>query len=162
MAEIRKYPDECLATKCEVVKFPDDLLNDVISDMMEHVDQDDVAGIAAPQLGVLKRVIMCKLSSGITLMINPEITFRSSEKAMSNEGCLSVPNLRCSIERNSEIVVKYDDLTCERGKSLQLQDQDAFIVQHELDHLDGTLLFQRMPRASRRSIEAQLKKATRK
>lgn len=100
-------------------------------------------GLAAPQVDVLKRVIVILLNQQtdqevILPMINPEIVFHSELTKIDTEGCLSVPDYFDEVERYAEIVVKFLDKKG-REQMLKLTDLNARVVQHEIDHLDGIL-----------------------
>ncbi len=96
-------------------------------------------GLAAPQIGESLRICIGKVNGKDTPLINPEITWKSEEKALDEEGCLSLPNVWLPIPRHTEIVVTYLD---EKGQAQErrLKDFDARVVQHETDHLDGILI----------------------
>lgn len=108
----------------------------------------DALGLAAPQVGSLKRMFLANLSFGKFVFINPEITYRSPDKSPSIEACLSLPGIfRCvkrhmTIEVKSPLVLEFDGSRCEEIKDFKIKckGMDAFIVQHENDHLDGILI----------------------
>lgn len=130
--KIIKYPDARLRVK----SFKDGNNPKLIADMKETVMAYDGIGISAIQIGVPAKIcIVFDL-----VMINPEVVFRSEEKEMSTEGCLSLPKrLKREVERNKEIEVRYFDEMMEQKKEL-FSGLEAKIVQHELDHLDGKLI----------------------
>ncbi len=110
----------------------------LIKDMQETLEGKGV-GLAAPQVGVSLRLCIAALEGKVTPLINPLITSRGAEKAMDQEGCLSLPETWVLVPRPVEIVVKYMDA---RGisKEKKLSGFDARVVQHEVDHLDGRLI----------------------
>ena len=131
------------------------LSNEIIHEVSEQVtDSDDVytliqelkdnltptaVGIAAPQIGVLKRVILCKINGKWIHMINPTWINRGNEKRLSKEGCLSFPGKLVKKQRYYRICVTYlDELL--HPQEMKLLSLAAYIVQHECDHLDGVTI----------------------
>lgn len=109
------------------------------ADMKETLAKEDGLGLAAPQVGQNVRVIVVKIESTYVPMINPEITRKSAETDVREEGCLSLPKTYCEIERAKEITVKFQDLKG-GGQVLKLEDLPARVAQHEVDHLEGVLI----------------------
>lgn len=137
----------------EVTEFSTPELKNLIQDLWDTMDAEDGAGIAAPQIGVLKRVVIFGMQDNPrypdrepvpnTLLINPIIEPLSDEINDGWEGCLSVPGLRGLVPRYSR--VRYHGFD-ERGRKIQCE-VDGFharVVQHECDHLDGILYPQRI------------------
>ncbi len=114
-------------------------IQELMKDMAETCVTADGQGLAAPQVGVSERVIIAVIGDRLVPMVNPEITWRSGEGAIDEEGCLSLPDTYVSVTRDTGIGVRYLDM---RGKEqeLRLADMDARVVQHEVDHLDGVLI----------------------
>ena len=115
----------------------------LIKDMEITMEKGHGCGLAAPQVGVLKRLIVVLLNQQtdqevILPMINPEIVFHSEATDVDTEGCLSVPDFFDEVERFSDIVIKFLDKKG-REQILKLSDLNARVVQHEIDHLDGIL-----------------------
>lgn len=96
-------------------------------------------GLAAPQIGKSIRVCIAMIGKRLTPLINPQITWRSTEKNVDYEGCLSLPEVWLPIPRSNAIDLRYLDA---RGKPQErrLKDFDARVVQHEVDHLEGILI----------------------
>ncbi len=111
----------------------------LIKDMLAAMEEANGVGLAAPQVGETVRVCIALVGGKITPLINPEITWKSKETAIDEEGCLSLPNVWLPIVRSTGITVTYLD---EKGKEQErkLQDFDARVVQHEVDHLEGVLI----------------------
>ena len=108
---------------------------------------DHALGLAAPQIGIHKRIFLANLFSGLYAFINPEITWKSSEKVPSEESCLSLPDIYRCIERHSRVSIScYQLINMTTGdlivepEPMLLKDRDSFIVQHENDHLNGVLI----------------------
>lgn len=96
-------------------------------------------GLAAPQVGHNLRIIAARLSTGIEVMFNPEITRRGRDLVTEDEGCLSIPGLVYPVERNRVITVKWTD-EASQVHERKFTAKDARILQHEIDHLDGKLI----------------------
>ncbi|MBM3231205.1 peptide deformylase [Candidatus Peregrinibacteria bacterium] len=111
----------------------------LIKDLRSTVKKAEGLGIAAPQVGVSLRVCLANINGKMTPLINPDITWKSEETMMMQEGCLSLPGVDVDVRRAVEIAVVYLD---EKGKEQErrLHDLDARVVQHETDHLDGILI----------------------
>ncbi len=114
-------------------------LLDLISDMRESMVEARGVGIAAPQVWRSERVCLVSIDGNTIALINPQITWRSEELAVDEEGCLSLPHIWVQVPRSVEIQLTYLD---ERGKlrEKRLKAFDARVVQHELDHLEGVLI----------------------
>jgi len=147
--QIEKGEDNpILRAKSGKVKKLDKKLIKFIDEMREVMLKEDGVGLAAPQVGVNKRIIICcfNVSSDnqtVVEMINPEILSTSKNMEIEEEGCLSLPGRFENVARSKSIVVKY---TSKKGKdhTLKLEGMNARIVQHETDHLDGILFIDRM------------------
>ncbi|MDD4319251.1 MAG: peptide deformylase [Candidatus Peribacteraceae bacterium] len=111
----------------------------LLRDMADSMTKEEGAGIAAPQVGVNVRVCIAVIDEKARALINPDITWKSDELTLDEEGCLSLPGLQVTVPRAREITVKYLDL---QGKEQErrLADFNARVVQHEVDHLDGVLI----------------------
>jgi peptide deformylase len=146
--DILKMGNPDLLKVSEPVDFEKDDLTTLIEDMKETMKANDGAGLAAPQIGVFKRLVIFGFDTNdrypeadsvpFTVLINPIITPLSDEKENGWEGCLSVPGLRGVVPRLTHI--KYEGYDAE-GKKIEREVEDfhARVVQHECDHLDGIL-----------------------
>lgn len=112
---------------------------ELLSDMEQTTIAAKGAGLAAPQVGRTERVCIAMINKNLTALVNPQIIFRSEEKEVAEEGCLSLPDVWMHVPRSLEIVLSYTDV---RGKHIErrLIGWDARVVQHEVDHLDGVLI----------------------
>lgn len=121
----------------EVTEF-DKRLCELIEDMTETMINSDGIGIAAPQIGILKRVVICNIDDKIYELVNPKIIKVSDETAEDVEGCLSVPGKRGYVVRPQQVTVKAQDKT---GKTIMVTGKGygARVLCHEIDHLDGIL-----------------------
>ncbi len=136
---VRLETDEILRKKSKVVDVVDDKIRELVDDMIETMHQKDGVGLAAPQVGVLKRVVVIDLydDKGPYVLINPEIIKEKGEQEVE-EGCLSFPNKFAKIIRPAEVTVKALDRS---GKEYKLKGKGllAQAISHELDHLEGIL-----------------------
>lgn len=145
--EIRKYPDEVLRKKALPVENIDKDLQRLIDNMTETMYAAPGIGLAAPQVGVSKRLVVIDVSTKeekhpLIVLINPEI-IEADSFIDSEEGCLSVPGYTSTIKRAGWVVVKGLD---RNGKPVQIEGTGllARALQHEIDHLDGVLFVDRM------------------
>lgn len=160
--DIKKFPDETLRKKNETVTVIDDSIKQLIADMLETMRNAKGVGLAAPQVGVNKRVIIVDTSAGETpsslyKMINPEILQLSGEPDVSEEGCLSVPGEYELVARPSNAVVKYLD---ENGVE-HTREVEGFLaraIQHEIDHLNGVLFIDRISMSKRETLKKRIRK----
>jgi peptide deformylase len=159
LAQIRQYPDAVLRMRArEVERFDDDLAR--LADRMAHLMHDARGvGLAATQVGVLQRLFVFHAAEDedITVIVNPEITDRTEETEVADEGCLSLQGVLVPVERAIAVTVEGQDV---RGEPLRLEldEMDARVVQHELDHLDGVLMLERTNDESRREALATLRR----
>ncbi len=135
---IRTDEDPILRKKSRTVEKFDDRLKTLIEDMYETMDNAQGVGLAAPQIGILKRLIVIDDNEQTrTALINPEIVEKDGSE-VSYEACLSVPEKQGEVERATHIVVDYVDADNNK-KQLEAKDMLARILQHEIDHLNGVL-----------------------
>ena len=149
---IRVYPDPILKQVAEPVEEIDESIVAVVQDLVDTMlDAGHSVGVAAPQIGVLQRVMVVDVSSsklgrdnnhGLLEMVNPEIVERSGSKMM-REGCMSVPDYTGNVTRAEHIVIEFTN----RNGQLRVIEANGFeavAIQHELDHLDGLLFLDRV------------------
>lgn len=161
---IRLFPDEVLRVRCEPVDRFDDELAGLVADLVETMHAAPGVGLAAPQVGVTKRVFVVDLSVGedpeqVHVFVNPRILEEEGEVA-DFEGCLSIPDLSEKVERPERVVVEARDL---HGETFRLEAGDwlARAICHENDHLDGILFVDRLRGLRREKARRQLKKMIR-
>lgn len=130
--------EHLLRRKSKEVSCFDQKLKELVDDMKETMANADGAGLAAPQIGILKRVIICSLNNKVVELINPRIIKQSKEKVEDIEGCLSVPSKRGYVERPFEVTVIAQDVN---GNKVEVTGKEygARVLCHEIDHLDGVL-----------------------
>jgi peptide deformylase len=166
LAQIRQFPDPVLRMQArEVEGFDDDLAR--LAERMEHlVREANGIGLAATQVGVVRRVFVFRRTSEgdeekaeadeTIAVVNPRIVEKSAEVATEDEGCLSLQGVRVPVERPTEITLEARD---PRGSQLRLELEgvEARVAQHELDHLDGVLILDRTTPDARREAMAVLR-----
>ena len=141
LRQIREVGDEILRKKSKEVDVVDDKIRELLQDMYETMKHaKDGVGLAAPQVGILKRLIVIDLSEegdGLYKLVNPVIVKEKGEQ-VCREGCLSVPGLLGDVTRPKEVVVEALD---ENGKKIRIKASDllAVVLSHEIDHLNGVL-----------------------
>lgn len=150
--EIRKIGDPVLREKSKKVEKMDNKLASLVKDMVDTLKEQGAVGLAAPQIGITRRVIIISLDDKIKIFINPEIEVLDKRNIESNEGCLSIYSIKdFNVNRFSKVKVKAKDL---KGNDVTLVAEDllARIFQHEIDHLNGILYIDRLDRKSRREL----------
>ncbi|MBO8158519.1 peptide deformylase [Thermosyntropha sp.] len=130
-------PNEVLRTKAkEVTRINDGLLR-LLENMKDTMYEFDGIGLAAPQIGVLKRVIVVDPGDNYMELINPEIIYKEGEQT-GREGCLSIPGVYGKVSRAKKVIVKALNRHNETI-TVEAEDLLARVLQHEIDHLDGIL-----------------------
>lgn len=137
--DLRLWPDEILKKKCAPVK-DFSKLEKIIPLFYESMLENSAIGIAAPQLGISERFFIAKIDGNPKVFVNPEIE-DSSGFIRYSEGCLSLPGLNVLTLRRDYIHVKFYD-EYNKLKSKILSGKDSVVFQHELDHLNGEMMFQ--------------------
>ncbi|ACA54995.1 peptide deformylase [Clostridium botulinum] len=134
---IRKYGDELLRKKSRKIEKIDDRILTLLEDMVETMYSAEGVGLAAPQVGILKRAVVIDVGEGLIKLINPEI-IETEGNQKDVEGCLSVPGEQGEVERPYKVKVKALN---EKGEEIVLEGEDllARAFCHEIDHLDGVL-----------------------
>ena len=136
-------PDPILRKKCVALEKVDDELRKFMNEMLETMYDAPGIGLAAIQVGILKRVVVIDISKSEEkknpmFFINPEITYKSKETSVYEEGCLSLPGQFAEIERPAKCHLKYIDYNG-KEKNLKADGLLATCIQHEVDHLNGVL-----------------------
>ncbi|MEQ8284500.1 peptide deformylase [Thalassospira sp.] len=162
LREILIVPDPRLKKECEPVTDVNDEIRQLLDDMLETMYAAPGIGLAAPQIGVMKRVVVMDVSdeeekSKPLKMINPEIIWESEEMAVYQEGCLSIPDQYADVERPAEVGMRYLD---ENGKEHEIEADGllATCIQHEIDHLDGVLFTDYLSALKRNMILKKVQK----
>jgi len=161
--EIIKLPDKRMRLVSEPVKQIDAAIRKLVNDMFETMYKAPGIGLAAIQVGIAKRVITLDLSKKEDdhepqVFINPEITWRSKERAKFEEGCLSIPDYYEEVERPAEVKVRYLDVS---GKKHEIDAKGllATCLQHEIDHTNGVLFIDHLSKLKRDRVIKKFAKA---
>ncbi len=159
---IIKAPDPRLKTACEPVEAVDADLRRLMDDMLETMYAAPGVGLAAPQIGVTKRILVMDVARHDEertplRIVNPEIIEASGAIVSREEGCLSFPDQFAEVERPETVRVRYTDENNEI-QELAAEGLAAICVQHEMDHLDGVLLVDRISVIKRNMIMRKMKK----
>lgn len=138
--QIRLEEDPILRKKSREVTDINDRIKEIVQDMGETMYENNGLGLAAVQVGILKRIVVIDFreGDGLMVLINPEIVEKSDQENIDIEGCLSVPNRSEYVKRPKSLVVEYTDLDGNR-KKYEAEDYEAHCICHELDHLNGIL-----------------------
>ena len=163
--DIVTIPDPILRQPSALVERVDDDLRRLAQDMLDTMYDAPGIGLAAPQIGVSRRLVVLDVSEkdgdkNPLVMINPEILTLSGERRSYEEGCLSIPDVKVEIERPTIVKVRYLD----REGRLQELTADGLLataIQHEVDHLDGRLIIDFLSRLKRDIIVRRFRKAQR-
>ncbi|MHB8235349.1 MAG: peptide deformylase [Solirubrobacteraceae bacterium] len=160
LAHVRKLGDPVLrATALPVERF-DERLRTEIERMGELMHDALGVGLAATQLGVLHRVLVYRAypEDPLTALVNPVIEWRSEELEAAEEGCLSLPGVHVEVERAASVRVRAQD---GEGEELEVEAEGltARVIQHEIDHLDGVLILDRISREARKEAMRAMREA---
>jgi peptide deformylase len=160
LAHIRLYGDPVLRTKARVVDRFDDTLRQEVARMGMLMDEALGIGLAAPQVGVLHRLLVYKAhpQAPVAALVNPEIEWSGKESESMEEGCLSLPSILVEVDRPIHVRVRAHD---EFGEQILIEASglEARVIQHEIDHLDGVLILDRTSRDQRKQAIRALREA---
>ena len=157
LAQIRQYPDPVLRMKAREIEAPDDDLRRLVERMTKLMQDANGVGLAATQVGILRRVFVFQPSEADpAAIVNPRIVQRSDELETDDEGCLSLQGVQVPVERSLAVTIEGTDETG-APVSYSLEEMQARVVQHELDHLDGVLILDRTTDEARREALAKLR-----
>ena len=160
LAHVRKFGDPVLRSRArEVDRFDDQLVAEV-EEMGELMHDALGVGLAATQVGVMHRVLVYRVhpQSPVAALVNPELEWSGKEVESLEEGCLSLPGVQVDVERPIHVRVRARD---EHGESVVVEASglEARVIQHEMDHLDGVLVLDRISRSERKSAMRALREA---
>jgi peptide deformylase len=158
-------PDPILKRRCEPMTQVDDAVRRLLDDMLETMYEAPGVGLAAPQVGILRRALVIDCAPKDEppqplQLVNPEILWQSDALQMMEEGCLSLPDYYADVERPARVRVGYVDTTGAR-QEIEAVGLLATCLQHEIDHLDGVLFVDYLSSVRRGMILRKLKKAKR-
>ncbi len=144
---IRKYPDKLLMKQCKPIEEITEKEIELFQDMLFTMKHFAGIGLAAPQIGIAKKMIVAEVDNRIIKLANPQIVGMRRADSMA-EGCLSVPDVVIDIERPNEVIVQGLD---DKGNIVEIRMEGllARVVQHEIDHLNGRLIIDYMNMAEK-------------
>jgi len=159
---IIKAPDPRLKVPCTPLSEVDDQTRALMDDMLETMYAAPGVGLAAPQIGINKRIIVMDVARHDAKpeplkLVNPEVMSASDVLVLREEGCLSFPQQYAEVERPETVHIRYINENSE-VKELQAEGLAAICIQHEIDHLDGVLLTDRLSSIKRNIIMRKMKK----
>jgi peptide deformylase len=156
MNEIRIYPDPILRKKAKPVENIDGRVKEIADRMAEVMYANRGIGLAAPQIGMLRQIVVVDTGEGLKVLINPEIVEGEGETILE-EGCLSLPTVEVPVKRMERVLIQAWDLN---GKELTLEvfDFPARVYQHEIDHLHGILIIHHISRLKRELLIKKMRK----
>jgi len=162
---ILKLPDPILRKKAKHIERVDADLRRLVDDMLATMYDAPGIGLAAPQIGILRRLIVMdpakdEAPKTPVIMVNPEILERSEELRVHDEGCLSIPDFTAEIERPAKTRVSFLDRAGKK-QEIELEGIWSTLVQHEIDHLNGVLFIDYISRLKRDRIVKKFTKAKR-
>ena len=162
LRKILTEPDPILRKKCDPIEQVDSETKKLMDDMLETMYAAPGIGLAAIQVGILKRLVVIDISKGEEekkpmFLINPQIIHRSKKTSIYEEGCLSLPGQFAEIERPAECILKYIDYNG-KEKELKADGLLATCVQHEVDHLNGILFIDYLSKLKKDMIIKKLVK----
>jgi peptide deformylase len=160
---VLRFPDEKLRTKATPVTEINDEIRTIISNMFDTMYAENGVGLAATQVDIHLRIVVIDVSEDKEhpyVLINPEITTKSADTIVNEEGCLSVPGCYAKVDRSTHVTVKAQD---EHGNEFSLDGEEllAICIQHELDHLNGVLFVDYLSPLKRQRIKTKLEKEAR-
>jgi peptide deformylase len=160
LRQVRKLGDPALRASALPVDRFDEALRSEIERMGELMGDALGIGLAATQIGVLHQLLVYRVDpeDALTALINPVLEWSSEETEIASEGCLSIPFVHVEVERPAEVRVRARDV---HGEELQVQANGltARVIQHEMDHLDGVLMIDRIPREERKDAMRTMREA---
>ena len=154
--DIRQFGDPVLRSRATPVKEFDEQLEKLAQDMLATMREHEGVGLAANQVGRLKRILVAAIEDEEFVIVNPVIEDRSEESAKETEGCLSIPGIQVGVERPTAITISGSDAS---GNPVRMEVTDllARVFQHEVDHLDGVTILERTDRESRKAAMRELR-----
>jgi len=149
LSQVRQYGDPVLRMRASEVEEFDDELRKVTERMIGVMHDAEGVGLAATQVGILRRFFVCTLDGEDRMFVNPVVTPLGKDTVVDTEGCLSLGSVRVPVERSTKVKIEAQDVDG-APVALELEGYPARIVQHEVDHLDGKLMLDRTDDESRR------------
>jgi len=157
---VRQYPDPALRNAASAVAEVDDEVQELAERMVDVMERAHGVGLAAPQLGILRRILVYRAGDEDEpkVLINPELVERSEETEVGTEGCLSLlgGELQVPVARHLRVRVSGRDASGD-AVDVDVEGFEARVIQHEIDHLDGILIFDRAEDQERREALRELR-----
>lgn len=156
--DVKKYPDPVLRKRASEIREITPEIRKLAADIAETMLKEDGVGLAAPQVGISQKIIAVQTENGPSVFINPKIIKKYGKKVSMEEGCLSLPGIWLKIKRPEGAEIEAIDLD---GKKLNIKAEgfQARVFQHEIDHLNGVLIIDRVGLFSRLKAKKQLKRS---
>ncbi|WP_425415782.1 peptide deformylase [Orenia metallireducens] len=141
--QIRRVGDPVLRTEVKEVVEVTDKIRNLLDNMAKKMYQADGVGLAAPQVGISKQLVVIDIGQGLIELINPQIIQKSEKTYIDQEACLSIPNQTGKVERNYKVTVKALN---RHGEEIKLEGKGSLAraFQHEIDHLQGILFIDKV------------------
>jgi peptide deformylase len=160
LRRVRKFGDPVLRAKALDVDRFDEALQAEVAQMGELMHDALGVGLAATQLGVLHRVLVYRAypEDPVTALVNPVLEWTSEELEVGEEGCLSLPGVHVEVERALRVRVRAQDETGQ-PREVEAEGLEARVIQHEIDHLDGVLILDRISREARKEAMRAMREA---
>jgi peptide deformylase len=154
--DIRRFGDPVLKTRASPVESFDGTLSDLAEAMLATMRKHEGVGLAANQVGRLKRILVAAVEDEEFVLVNPVVEESAGTTEKEPEGCLSIPGIQVEVDRPTAIRVSAQDAF---GTPLELEASGllARILQHEIDHLDGVLILDRTDRESRKAAMREMR-----
>ncbi|MEE8324603.1 MAG: peptide deformylase [Candidatus Humimicrobiaceae bacterium] len=150
--KVRKIGDPVLRETSSNIEKIDKPVLDLVSDMLDTLEEEGGVGLAAPQIGVTRRIILVRYEDKVETYINPEIEIIENKRIEGDEGCLSVYSIQgFQVKRYPKVRIRAKNL---KGNTEEFIAEDllARVIQHEVDHLDGIMFIDHLNAASRREL----------
>jgi len=150
--KVRKIGDPVLRETSNNVEKIDKPVFDLVSDMLDTLEEEGGVGLAAPQIGITKRIILVRYEDKVETYINPEIEIIENKRIEGDEGCLSIYSIQgFQVKRYPRIKIRTTNI---KGNTEEFIAEDflARVIQHEVDHLDGIMFIDHLGAASRREL----------
>lgn len=161
------YPDPVLREQCAPFERVDDDVRRLLKDMLETMYAAPGVGLAAPQVGVLRRALVMDAAfrkadgpSDPQMLINPEVLKFADDTRVFEEGCLSIPEMYAEVERPASVLIRYIDIDG-NAQERWFEDHAATVVQHEIDHLSGIMFIDYLSRLKRDRLVKKFRKGRR-
>jgi peptide deformylase len=154
--DVRTFGDPVLKTRAAPVESFDDALAHLAENMLDTMREHEGVGLAANQVGRLRRILVAATEDEEYVIVNPQIDEAAQDTEKAVEGCLSIPDIQVEVERPTAVTLSGQDAT---GSPLRIEASGllARIFQHELDHLNGVLILDRTDRESRKAAMREMR-----